>query len=102
MLWLAAISPLFPYTTLFRSIAMAAQHIIVDKAPIMVAGGVESISTVQANVNTKYIQEEWLAKNKPELYWTMLQTAENVAKRYNRSEEHTSELQSRENLVCRL
>ncbi len=66
-----------------QAIAMAAQHIIVDKAPIMVAGGVESISTVQANVNTNYMQEEWLAKNKPELYWSMLQTAETVAKRYN-------------------
>jgi acetyl-CoA C-acetyltransferase len=65
-----------------QTIAMAAQHIIVDSAPIMVAGGVESISTVQANVNTKYIQEDWLKQNKPELYWTMLQTAENVAKRY--------------------
>src|SRR5690606_8224684 len=69
----------------------AAQHIIVDKAPIMVAGGVESISTVQANVNTKYIQEEWLAKHKPELYWTMLQTAETVAKRYNISKEAQDE-----------
>src|SRR5690606_12844801 len=98
MLWLAAISPLFPYTTLFRSIAMAAQHIIVDKAPIMVAGGVESISTVQANVNTKYIQEEWLAKNKPELYWTMLQTAENVAKRYNIPKEAQDEYGVRSHL----
>ncbi|MCC5856966.1 MAG: acetyl-CoA C-acyltransferase [Ectothiorhodospiraceae bacterium] len=66
-----------------QAIAMAAQHIIVDKAPIMVAGGVESISTVQANLNMNYIQEEWLAKNKPALYWSMLQTAETVARRYN-------------------
>src|SRR5258706_3694035 len=65
-----------------QTIAMAAQHIIVDQRPIMVAGGVESISTVQANVNTKYIQKEWLKEHKPELYWTMLQTAETVAKRY--------------------
>jgi acetyl-CoA C-acetyltransferase len=66
-----------------QTIAMAAQHIMNEKTPIMVAGGVESISTVQANVNTKYIQEEWLKEHKPELYWTMLQTAETVAKRYN-------------------
>jgi acetyl-CoA C-acetyltransferase len=65
-----------------QTIAMAAQHIMNEKTPIMVAGGVESISTVQANVNTKYIQEEWLKEHKPELYWTMLQTAETVAKRY--------------------
>jgi acetyl-CoA C-acetyltransferase len=74
-----------------QAIAMAAQHIIVDKAPIVVAGGVESISTVQANVNTTYIQEEWLAKHKPELYWSMLQTAETVAKRYNVSKEAQDE-----------
>ncbi|MFL6646660.1 MAG: acetyl-CoA C-acyltransferase [Sulfurifustaceae bacterium] len=65
-----------------QAIAMAAQSIIVDKAPVVVAGGVESISTVQGNVNTKYIQEEWLKEHKPALYWSMLQTAETVAKRY--------------------
>jgi acetyl-CoA C-acetyltransferase len=74
-----------------QAIAMAAHHIIVDNAPIMVAGGVESISTVQANVNTNYIQEEWLKANKPELYWTMLQTAETVAKRYKISKEAQDE-----------
>ncbi|MFV8835548.1 acetyl-CoA C-acyltransferase [Aquisalimonas sp. APHAB1-3] len=66
-----------------QAVAMAAQHIIVDNAPVMVAGGVESISTVQADVNTNYMQEEWLAKHKPEVYWSMLQTAETVAERYN-------------------
>lgn len=66
-----------------QAIAMAAQHIIVDDAPMMVAGGVESISTVQADVNTNYMQEEWLAEHKPEVYWSMLQTAETVAERYN-------------------
>jgi acetyl-CoA C-acetyltransferase len=65
-----------------QTIAMAAQRVIVDRVPIMVAGGVESISCVQATVNTNYFTDEWLNKNKPELYWTMLQTAENVAKRY--------------------
>ena len=74
-----------------QTIAMAAQHIIVDKAPIMVAGGVESISTVQANVNTKYVQEEWLKEHKPEVYWTMLQTAETVAQRYHIPKEKQDE-----------
>ena len=74
-----------------QTIAMAAQHIMAEKTPVMVAGGVESISTVQANVNTKYIQEEWLKEHKPELYWTMLQTAETVAKRYNISKENQDE-----------
>ncbi|NMO22563.1 acetyl-CoA C-acyltransferase [Pyxidicoccus fallax] len=74
-----------------QAIAMAAQHILVDGAAVMVAGGVESISTVQAHVNTTYIQEEWLARHKPELYWTMLQTAENVAVRYKISKESQDE-----------
>ncbi len=65
-----------------QAIAMAAQHILVDGVGVMVAGGVESISTVQAHLNTNYLKEEWLAANKPELYWTMLQTAETVAARY--------------------
>ncbi len=65
-----------------QAIAIAAEHIMAERTPIIVAGGVESISTVQANVNLKYIRDEWLAEHKPELYWTMLQTAETVAKRY--------------------
>ncbi|QSQ19016.1 acetyl-CoA C-acyltransferase [Pyxidicoccus parkwayensis] len=70
-----------------QAIAMAAQHILVDGAGVMVAGGVESISTVQGNVNTTYVKEEWLTRHKPELYWTMLQTAETVAARYGISKE---------------
>lgn len=74
-----------------QTIAMAAQHILNEKTPIMVAGGVESISTVQANVNRTYVQEEWLKDHKPELYWTMLQTAETVAKRYKIPKEKQDE-----------
>jgi acetyl-CoA C-acetyltransferase len=65
-----------------QTIAMAAQRVIVDRVPIMVAGGVESISCVQATTNMNYVMDEWLSQNKPEVYWPMLQTAENVAKRY--------------------
>ena len=65
-----------------QTIAMAAQRVIVDRVPVMVAGGVESISCVQATTNTNYVTDEWLNQNKPEIYWPMLQTAENVAKRY--------------------
>jgi acetyl-CoA C-acetyltransferase len=48
-----------------------------------VAGGVESISCVQQEMNTHMLADPWLVKNKPEIYWNMLQTAEQVAKRYN-------------------
>mgnify|MGYP006269345421 CR=1 FL=1 len=65
-----------------QSIAMAAHSVIVDRVPVLVAGGVESISCVQATINQHYMQDEWLQKNKPALYWSMLETAETVAKRY--------------------
>ncbi|MBI5920250.1 MAG: acetyl-CoA C-acyltransferase [Betaproteobacteria bacterium] len=66
-----------------QSIAMAAQRVIVDGVPVMVAGGVEAISCAQQEMNQHMLTEVWLTQNKPEIYWTMLQTAEQVAKRYN-------------------
>ncbi len=74
-----------------QTIAMAAQHVIADEGDIFVAGGVESISCVQQEMNRHMIQEGWLVKNKPEIYWSMLQTAENVAKRYNIPRERQDE-----------
>ena len=65
-----------------QTIAMAAQRVIVDQVPVMVAGGVESISCVQQEMNRHMLAENWLVEHKPEIYWTMLQTAEQVAKRY--------------------
>ena len=66
-----------------QSIAMAAQRIIANEGDVYVAGGVEAISCVQQEVNQHMMSDPWLVKNKPEIYWNMLQTAENVAKRYN-------------------
>jgi acetyl-CoA C-acetyltransferase len=65
-----------------QTIAMAAQHIRADPRAIIVAGGVESISTVQNTTNRTFLKNPWLERHKPELYWTMLQTAETVAARY--------------------
>ena len=65
-----------------QAIALAAQRIIAGEAEVFVAGGVESISCVQNEANRHMINDPWLAKNKPEIYWNMLQTAENVATRY--------------------
>ena len=70
-----------------QTIAMAAQRVIAGEADIYVAGGVESISCVQQEMNTHMLADSWLAKNKPEIYWNMLQTAEQVAKRYGISRE---------------
>ncbi len=66
-----------------QTIAMAAQRIIAGEADIFIAGGLEAISCVQNESNQHMIEEVWLKQNKPEVYWTMLQTAEQVAKRYN-------------------
>jgi acetyl-CoA C-acetyltransferase len=74
-----------------QTIALAAQRIIAGEGDIYAAGGVESISCVAQEANKHMIEEVWLAQNKPELYWTMLQTAENVAKRYNISRERQDE-----------
>jgi len=74
-----------------QTIAMAAQRVIVDKVPVMVAGGVESISCVQNDANKLMLQEGWLKEHKPEIYWPMLQTAENVARRYGISKERQDE-----------
>jgi acetyl-CoA C-acetyltransferase len=70
-----------------QTIALAAQRVIAGEADIYVAGGVESISCVQQEMNTHMLADSWLAKNKPEIYWNMLQTAEQVAKRYGISRE---------------
>ena len=66
-----------------QTIAMAAQRIIAGEGDVYVAGGVESISCVQNEMNTHMMADSWLTENKPEIYWSMLQTAEQVAKRYN-------------------
>jgi acetyl-CoA C-acetyltransferase len=65
-----------------QTIALAAQRIIAGEGQVYVAGGVESISCVQQEMNLHMMQDLALAKMKPEIYWNMLQTAEQVAKRY--------------------
>ena len=65
-----------------QTIALAAQRILAGEAEVFVAGGVESISCVQQEINTHMLFDPVLRKHKPEIYWSMLQTAEQVAKRY--------------------
>ena len=66
-----------------QTIALAAQRIIAGEGDVYAAGGVESISCVQQEMNTHMLADPWLKEHKPEIYWPMLQTAEMVAKRYN-------------------
>ena len=70
-----------------QTVALAAQRVIAGEADAFVAGGVESISCVQNVANSTFAHDPWLTENKPEIYWSMLQTAEQVAKRYEISRE---------------
>ena len=70
-----------------QTIAIAAQRVMAGEGEIYAAGGVESISCVQNEMNKHMLNEDWIVANKPELYWPMLQTAEYVAKRYSISRE---------------
>ena len=74
-----------------QTIALAAQRIIAGEGQTYVAGGVESISCVQQEMNLHMLKDPALDKQKPEIYWNMLQTAEQVAKRYNISREYMDE-----------
>ncbi len=74
-----------------QTIAMAAQRIIAGEGDTYVAGGVESISCVQQEMNMHMFQDPNLLQQKPEIYWPMLQTAEQVAKRYQISREAMDE-----------
>ncbi len=70
-----------------QTVALASQRVLAGEDGIYVAGGVESISCVQNEANTSFVHDPWLSGNKPEIYWSMLQTAETVAKRYQISRE---------------
>jgi acetyl-CoA C-acetyltransferase len=70
-----------------QAISIAAQRIVVDGAPAMVAGGAESISLVQNNTNIKFFTEEWLLRHQADLFMPMIETADIVARRYGVSRE---------------
>ena len=64
-----------------QTIALAAQRIIAGEADVFVAGGVESISCVQQEMNLHMLKDPNLEAKVPAIYWSMLQTAEQVATR---------------------
>ena len=78
-----------------QTIALAAQRVIVGEGDVYVAGGLESISCVQLEVNMHMVYDSWLKKNKPAIYHSMLQTAETVATRYAISRERQDEYGAR-------
>jgi len=75
-----------------QAIALASQRVLSEKIPAIVAGGVESISLVQNDkLNMYRAPNEWLMKHKPELYLSMIETADIVAQRYGVSRESQDE-----------
>ena len=74
-----------------QAIAIAAQRVIVDDVPVAVAGGLESISLVQGSMNRDHYKDSWLAAHKPDIYITMIETADIVARRYGISRERQDE-----------
>ena len=74
------------------AIAIGAKQIACKEMDIVVGGGVESISLVQNEFSNKYkSQDKLLMKNKPDIYMSMIDTAEVVANRYNISREQQDE-----------
>jgi len=83
-----------------NAIAIAANYIRNEGAPVAVGGGLESISLVQmgGKMNTYFYTEEWLMQHKPALWMPMIETADIVAQRYNVSREHQDEYALRSQL----
>jgi len=74
-----------------QAIAIAAQRIIVDKVPVMVVGGLDSISLIQNDVNKHLAVEPWLGEHRPDVYLPMIETADIVAERYGVSRQAQDE-----------
>lgn len=74
-----------------QTIATAAQRVLAGEGEIFAAGGVESISCVQQEMNMHMYKDVWLNEHKPAIYLPMLQTAEIVAKRYGIPKERQDE-----------
>ena len=74
-----------------QAISIAAQRVVMDHVPVAVAGGLESISLIQPNMNTSNYKEDGLLQEKPELWMPMIETADNVGHRYGVSRESQDE-----------
>ena len=73
------------------ALGMAANRIQSDEADILVAGGLESVSLINAHKNNFRLEEEWLQANREGTYWPMIRTADLVAERYGVSREAQDE-----------
>ncbi|MGC2202670.1 MAG: acetyl-CoA C-acyltransferase [Stellaceae bacterium] len=74
------------------AVATAAKQIVHDGMTIAVGGGVESVSLVQNEHRNQYrAQDPWLVEHRPDVYMTMIETAEIVAERYQVTREAQDE-----------
>jgi len=74
------------------AIATAAKEIVHDGMKIAVGGGLESISLVQNDKRNQFrAQDPWLVEQRPDLYMTMIETAEIVAERFQVTREAQDE-----------
>ena len=74
------------------AIAIAAKQVLEDNMPVVVGGGVESISLVQnENFNSYRAKDPNVIAAAPDIYMSMLETAEVVSKRYSISREYQDE-----------
>ncbi len=74
------------------AVAHAAQRCMVDRVPVAIGGGLESISLVQNNINMKHAMDAGLMKMKPTIMMPMIPTAENIAKRFGVTREEADQL----------
>lgn len=70
-----------------QAIVLAAQRLRAGEGGIYVAGGTESVSLTHNVINRHKNREPWIETHKPELYWSMIATADTVARRYGISRE---------------
>lgn len=70
-----------------QAVAMGAHAIVMGGAPAVLAGGVESITLAQGNANQTFWSDPWLEENRPDVYVSMIETADTVAQRYGISRE---------------
>ena len=85
------------------AIATAAKQVIIDGMPVVVAGGVESISLTQnKHLNTFRAQSQSVLARSPQMYMAMIETAEVVARRYaiDREAQDSYALQSQQRVAA--
>jgi acetyl-CoA C-acetyltransferase len=74
-----------------QTITIAAQRIMAGEEGVYVAGGLDSVSLVLPNKNLKHFHSDWVKEHRPDLMLPMIDTAENVSKRYGISREMQDE-----------